>query len=151
MQAENVNWQPVIDWLAGVAEAGEDFVAREAPALAEEVVRWGIVDGVVRASVSIAVLAIAGIVYWRVVGWCQRGIVRARSEYHERKSKPHGSVFDYAQTGVYDTSLMVGGVLLGMLAIFCVIAAITGSHQALKAYTAPRLYLVEQVGELLGK
>jgi hypothetical protein len=125
MSQQNVDWQPVIDWLAGVAKAGEEFAAREAPALAEEVVRWGIVSGCVQGGLGVLALVVGiSLLFncWRV----------------NDDVRPWAGV-----------QFIGGGILAFVMVVVGLVNIPIGGWRALKAYTAPRLYLVEQIAEVV--
>lgn len=123
---KDIDFQPVIDWIAGVAQAGEEFVAREAPALAEEVVRWGVVGN----SVFSAVFLLGSLATLIIVLWLWRLTVKMNHDDRDM---------------IRAISFIVGGAtIVGLL-----IGAFYHASVALKAYTAPRLYLVEQIAEVV--
>lgn len=169
---QDVNWQPVIDWLAGVAKAGEEFAAREAPALAEEIVRWGIVSNSITAGIALFSLLAAGILTFTIPS-CIRS-ANASSAQNEKlrnqrdaagdawglerdpiKAKEMKVAYDAASRAYTNFKCDGGeGVFVRIvIAIFLTVVSlpffVCSGVQVLKAYTAPRLYLVEQVGKLI--
>lgn len=113
-----------MDKVLGYVEQGADFAVEQAPLVAQEIVTWGIAEGVISVVVATPLLCVVVFVLKRI--WT-------------RKEDRH---FDEIDAAFATFFTLLAGVLPAIL--FC-----TGLFQAAKALLAPRLYILEQIGRLL--
>lgn len=122
--------EKLIEWLTEAAQRGGEFVEREAPQFAAEVVAWNY-------WVSIAGLA-AGVVLL-IVGLCSLrwGLLNCSDEKRVGESYEAARVREGIATGL----MFFGSVL----AIFSCIPICLHGTQAIKAAVAPRVVIVESL------
>ena len=117
------------------ADAGADFASREAPLLATEIITWGIVSNSARAAIyaalTLALWALATYVFKlaRIEHLCKK----------DRRDYDDGYLFGYTITGII--------VLVSVLPLSSTADRVL---DALRAYFAPRLYLLQELGRLVG-
>ncbi len=109
----------LMEWLKDVAQKSSDFVEREAPLLATEIVAWHFWGSVLLGSISLAAfLSMVGVgVYW----------VRKYSD---------------------DAPQWITGVLLLIFCFLPGLVFIACGTEAIRACVAPRVIVLEAVGRL---
>lgn len=117
----------LVQWMTDAAKSGGDFVAEQAPQLAQEIVAWHFWSNVFTAAlVSVVLLPIA----LAAGGICYR---------ETKRTYPHG-----------DGS---GAVLSGIVSLIAIsIVTLTvgfNGYEAVKAAVAPRLIVIEYAGKVL--
>jgi hypothetical protein len=126
--------QGLLEW----TKAANEFAVDQAPMLAQEIISWGITHGIILGSINVAFMAIlVGFVAWlyriSLIFWSSRD--------------------PYDNAG-HCMALGIGWSLVSVLgsALFCVCFSemCEGIINALHAYTAPRLYIIETLSKLLG-
>lgn len=122
---KSVDVQPLIDWLSGMAQKGEAFVAEQAPQLAAEIVNYGLVW------------------YWTAIGVCAVLFLLAAI----------GFIFGIWATNKSKESeaepFLVIVVLSFAVGFIACGSGLSCTFGLIKVYNAPRLYVVEQVKGLL--
>jgi hypothetical protein len=117
----------LIDWMEKAGQKGGDFVAEQAPLVAQEIVRWKLWSSVFIA-VFMIVLLIAALV---TVKWAFKGF---------------GTIED-KETRV---TMQVLSVLAGLaLTIAVAIVVPVNAYEAIKAAVAPRLVILETLHGLV--
>ncbi len=122
----------VLDWLRATA----DVVGEQAPLLAQDVVRYGIFDGVVSILVGLVLLAVTIFVLMKVLpDFWGRG--RALDKNHEDGFGWYGVSACLAVCSVF-------GGITGF------VWTVTGVFTCGKALLAPRLYILQEIAKLVG-
>lgn len=121
----NESGAELIDWLRGVAEKGGEFVAEQAPLLAEEIVAWHFWS-----SVFMAVVLLLGAAFV----FCVSAVIwfKARRVFWD----------DYGPEPV----LILPFIVVSLLLVF----AASNCYEAVKASVAPRIVLIEYAGQAMG-
>ena len=127
VRGELVRWLTAIGDRAGQAE---DFVIEQAPLVAQEIVTWGVVGGLTRAAGCLLIL-IGQIMLLRI---CLRPASGIKKENDRTPAK----------------------VAAWVLMLVCMIAPAVGTFDgvsgSVKAYVAPRLFLIHQLTDIsIGK
>jgi hypothetical protein len=117
----------LVEWMTGVAKGGGDFLAEQAPMLAQEIVAWHFWSSVFCAVIVVLIGSIVAV----TCGVLFRYEVTSKREYWT----PEPAAFS------------VFGVLIG----FAIAIGGGGFHgyEAVKAAVAPRLVIIEYAGSVL--
>lgn len=113
----------IMEW----AQGGVDFAAAQAPAVATEIVRWGIVDGLLGATVF-------GVLAFGVWRYGHRAILLQRGENPSPIAREDAAI-----------ATTILGIIVAVIAtgsVFCF-------SRALKAMVAPKLYVLEKITGML--
>ena len=122
----------VVRWMQGLG----DTVAGQAPLLADEIVRWTLIGGVAYGFVALAASVGLGVL-------C---VYSYRRYYHFKKiynESMDAKVYLPAQNDALLSAM--AGFISGALSIMLVFASFVNFATALKAYTAPRLVVIERL------
>lgn len=127
--------EKLVEWLTQAAQRGGEFVEREAPQYAAEVVEWHFWGGLAGVITGV-LLALAGIALWRYGLWVF--YTKAEKEsWDEARSRQ--------ECGGYCT---IAGMALAILSI---VPIGVNAHAMLKASVAPRVVIVEALAGHAGK
>lgn len=119
----------VMGLLADSIQEGKEFVLEQAPLVAQEMIAYGRWTGVIA-----TVLLLTGTIACSV-GAVKLWKIWAACDYHSADIQLCGS--------------FVGGIILSIASIVCFCNSICFAMETIKAFVAPRLYLLEQVSHLL--
>lgn len=125
------SWDAISAW----AQQGGEFLAEQAPLVAWEIVAYGRAYNT--STVAVCVLALVAYAVWVRIAW---SIAKRSAE------KNHGTPDEDLMV-----PLCIGTFVLGFATIipsFCGLAS--HAEPAIKAWFAPRLYVLEYVADLVG-
>ena len=131
------NFADLSEWVKVAADNTGAFISREAPLFVQEYVRWVIVKGVASSLLWLIVAAILSYTAHRL--W-------AANMKANTAAKQNGSYSSDPFFGAALAVSMIGG--FGLLVTFGFV--MPAASDALKAYVAPRVLLVEKAAELSG-
>lgn len=118
----------IMQWL----ESGKDFVVEQAPEVVAETLTWGLWFHGMGIMLGIFFLVVTGGgVYWLLSA---RGTAKA--------DNPHTDTFEY------DIGMIIGGIVGGIGTVLTLVIHTSGLVQVV---VAPRVYILEQLGGLVGK
>ena len=112
----------LVSWLSGAKE----FISTQAPLLATEIIRWGIIEGTIMIIFCCALFIVA--------------VLLLRWAWNVDLSNGH--------TGVYDDSEPKRFILLTIFGLFLIssgVMTINGTITTTKATFTPRVYLIETI------
>jgi hypothetical protein len=128
----------LLTWLMDTVKQSGEFVQAQAPDVARQMVAWGFWSGWTGATMC-AVGAVAAVIFGLRAGrMAERGWRCDNSHY-----KTDGQEAAAAVGGI------LGSILCTVAFILCLIGIPTYWSTALKATVAPKLYVLEQVGQML--
>lgn len=120
--------QQLLEW----AQRGDAFVSEQAPLVAQEIVTWGVVSGVLQMICGVILMAAFILLAWAAI-----------------KVKRHIDDGTLVET-FWATVAMIGVCGGWALPLFGCAVFWQGLSQAAQAYFAPRLYVIEQVTQMIG-
>lgn len=122
------DWKPIQEWLKNTMDNGGDFVLREAPLVAQELIAWEFWSNAIIAGALLpAAVIIVGMLWW-----FRKEIYSGLAGRCEGKA-----------------AMSIAALALGSAAI--VVALLNGAtcaRKATKAAVAPRVVLIEKISEL---
>lgn len=132
MTATNQQISETLEWLKVTALDGTEFVKQEAPLWAHELLTYAAYGGWISLVISLLVLLVSGVVLYKGTKFFYKLIV------------------DEGRNMDSDGLMVVGVFLLWIcVGLFAVLPAFTfawsSCDQLLKVYTAPRVYIVENL------
>jgi NADH:ubiquinone oxidoreductase subunit 5 (subunit L)/multisubunit Na+/H+ antiporter MnhA subunit len=116
----------LLDWVQETAAAGQDFISREAPLYAAEVVSWYFWSSIFLMLVMLSVAVMAFIIYRYAARWF------TTAETHDEK----------------ELAATASLVSLGLMLVFLGFSAHQG-YGAVKAAVAPRMVVIEHLRGLV--
>jgi hypothetical protein len=113
----------ILTWLKGIAEETGDFVIDQAPLVAQEAIAYGRVWHTMMSIAAVLLLVTVTVIVW----WCARKVSKL-----------------YTPTSSEEIPYAVGGIMSLVAGIIVGFPLLAGhAHLAVKAWVAPRIYLIE--------
>ncbi len=136
----------LLGWLIETVKGSTEFVKEQAPAVAQDIVRYGVISNIVWIVICLFALIVAWVVFlWVGMAVDRREAVRAKEH---RATHPHDSIApDWAEG-----SIAIFGGSFGfacLVTLICVPAAFSAINPLLKTSHAPRLYVLEECTKMI--